>query len=1402
MRTASFLTVSIILLVGVYGCAPKPVFLHEVSREIPQRSNDKYTMAMEAFQQEMEKTMDPALGVVPRERLQVAYRQMITQEQKLGKAAISGLKWKELGPKNVGGRTRTIHWLPDKKGVLAAGVSGGLWRCENIFESEPRWEAVNDYFNNLAIVTIAAHPIYPDTLYFGTGEGFFNFDAVRGEGIWRSTDGGLTWSQLSSTNNSNFHYVQKIIVDQVGNIYAGTRNGVYRSTDRGSSWQYVLGLSASANTNRCADLEISPGGTLWAAMGIFTTDGIYKSTNQGTTWTRVYTSSSNEERIEIACSHLSDTVIYGVTQRADNRKALKIIRSQNGGSTWTDLSPPTSSVDGDTFSARQAWYNLILAVDPKNESNLYIGGLDLYKSTNAGNSWTQVAHWYGGGGYPEVHADHHAIVYMPGSADTALFGNDGGLYLTGNATSSTPVFSRKEYGYRTTQFYSLAIHPDRFEHYYLAGTQDNGTQRIRAAGIATADEVTGGDGGFCHIDQQQPDTQITAYTFNNLYISTDGFQTYSPDNDNTGRFINPSDYDSDNNIIYSARSGNQLLRRSGIGGSIIDTTLSLSNFGQASAITVSPNNPTTVYIGSGTSTVSTTNGKVFKITNANGSSPSVSDITGGSFPSSSYVSCIAVEKGNENHLLVTFSNYGVSQVWESTNGGSSWTVVDGNLPDMPVRWAVFSPIGGDSAILATELGVWSTDNLNGGSTVWGRSTDDGMPSVRVDMIEVRPSDSLIVAATHGRGLFTSSVLSKVVTPELSSSQQTVYIGEKIDFYDNSRGTVNSWQWDFDNNGSIDATEAYPSWAYGTPGYKTVKLIINNTDTLIKNNFITVLPNLGTPYATSDGGSFELNPWHFGSKVIEGEYNLWERGAPSNHFGSSAYNGSNAWVTDLDADITEATYKCALYTPDFNMKASGTYTLSFVKSMEVQYCNAPFGVQVQYSVDQGQNWIRLGDVGSGTNWYDRGLSTCGSPNCCLDAIIFGDRTGWTNNYTRQSTSIDISSLAGKSSVRFRIVLSVVFGYGVGYQRDGFLIDDFAISGPSNSPIQSGIETEEFSKAEYLGPNDSVSFYSENGRIIASIINKSTHNFGLTTVEIDTAAIATKNFSTNTDAHRRIMFKTIKVNPSNNDTSAAYDLWMYFTDAEKDSWETATGYSKFLLNLIKSPNDIDSGTTANTIYGNSPLVNYLADSGISVRASFSSGFSGFGAGRDGTLGPLDVSWLSFTGIRDSSNVTLEWKTASERENAYFSIERKTNNNSETENIGEVQGAGNSNDIRTYLFVDHEASRFNPEPLYYRIRQTDFNGKTSYSPWIALLLDQNSFDRTVATWPNPFENTFTLYSRNASFPLDYTIFDQSGRVLTSGRFSGMLQIDGNQWPSGMYLIELSKEGNAYQTLKIFRQ
>ncbi|MEL7532785.1 MAG: T9SS type A sorting domain-containing protein, partial [Bacteroidota bacterium] len=173
---------------------------------------------------------------------------------------------------------------------------------------------------------------------------------------------------------------------------------------------------------------------------------------------------------------------------------------------------------------------------------------------------------------------------------------------------------------------------------------------------------------------------------------------------------------------------------------------SISAFGgsQISSVTVSPNVSNRVYFG-------LDNGDIVRVNSANTSGASGTIVRSGI----GYVSSVAVEDGNENHMLVSYSNYGVVSVYETTNGGGSWTSVEGNLPDMPIRFAMFAPGQSDQALLATELGVWSTDNLNGGSTVWGPS-NGGLANVRTDMIKSRTSDNTVLAATHGRGLYTTT----------------------------------------------------------------------------------------------------------------------------------------------------------------------------------------------------------------------------------------------------------------------------------------------------------------------------------------------------------------------------------------------------------------------------------------------------------------------------------------------------------------------------------------------------------------------------------------------------------------------------------------------------------------------
>ncbi len=730
---------------------------------IPKR--DRMDLAM---QQEFDRTKDPVLGYVPRERLYQAF--LYAEELRNntdGKAAITGLSWQERGPNNVGGRTRAI-WIDlsdnTHKTVWAGGVGGGLWKTSDITASSPDWTPVNNFFDNLAITTIVQDPSSHTTMYFGTGEGWYNGDAVTGDGIWKSTDGGSTWTQLSSTAGvSNFEFVQKIVIDGSSKIYAATRSntnslgGIMMSSNGGTSWTRYDGDGTSPDG--AADVEIAANGDIYASFGIMYSDGIYKSTNSGSSWTNVW-SNSNAQRIELACAPSNSDVVYAVTQRGSTYGLFNIYKTINGGSGWTAVTKPTwhdqgscSSTSSD-FTRSQGWYDLAAAVDPNDEDRVMVGGVDIMASSDGGSTWSQISNW-ASSCFQYVHADQHAIIFAPNQSDTVYFGNDGGVYMSVNGSASTPTITRKDSTYRTTQFYACAMHPTRNSNYFLAGAQDNGTQSFSSVGIQGTTEATGGDGAFCHIDQNQTNYQFASYVYNNFFRSTNSGTNWSYISlGYTGQFINPSDYDNTQNKMYSAHWAGYYLRWNNPQSGTTKNNVSVSQFssGYVSAVTVSPNIDNNVYFG-------LENGRIVKVTGANtGASKSGTNLTSGSMPSSSTVSSIEIEDGDENHMLVTFSNYGVNSVWESTDNGSSWTSVEGNLPDMPIRWALFSPISSTQALVATELGIWSTNNLNGGSTNW-QPSNGGFANVRTDMLQIRSSDSSMIAATHGRGLFFSNSFS-------------------------------------------------------------------------------------------------------------------------------------------------------------------------------------------------------------------------------------------------------------------------------------------------------------------------------------------------------------------------------------------------------------------------------------------------------------------------------------------------------------------------------------------------------------------------------------------------------------------------------------------------------------------
>ena len=729
--------------------------------------NEKYDGPAERMRQEFEATKDPRLGRVPRERYMTALQKTVDSRLS-GVMAVSAYgSWTERGPNSdvvgpsngntrpnsgiTSGRMRSILVdANDATGntVFVGGVDGGIWKTTDITASPATWTLVNDFFANMAVTSICQNPSTTNTMYFSTGEWCFNADAVAGDGIFKSTDGGATWSQLGSTTGTNFENCSKIICDNSGNVYVTTRTGVYRSTNGGTSWTTIT--PSGLSTSRFSDIEISTTGRLHVSAGQFSTCG-YRYTDipatvTSATWTSPtsgYPSSS--VRIELGCS---GNTLFALPSNVSNQVPT-VYKSTDGGANWaTTTGSPTSG-----WAGGQAWYNLGISVDPADPDIVVVGGLESYRSTDGGANWTQLANWVGTSGQ-YVHADIHFIKIYGTGSQRLLFGSDGGIFFSSNA--GTTIRDRNA-GLRLKQFYSCAIHPST-TNYFLAGAQDNGSHQLTSPGLGGSVEVTGGDGAFVHIDQDEPLYQYTSYVFNQYRVSTNGGVSWVSRNLNAsqGQFINPTDFDDAANIMYCANSAGTYRRWTNphTGSTSASVAITGLDGNSVTAVKVSPYTADRIYLGTEDDVNNT---RICIVDNAStiASGSTGTNISTG-LPTNVSTSCIEVGT-NDNNLVVTFSNYGVNNIWVTTNGGTSWTNIDGNLPDMPVRWALFKPGDNTKMIIATETGVWFSDLINGASTVWVSSPT--FPLVKATMLQYRSSDQMILASTHGRGLWTQPIYS-------------------------------------------------------------------------------------------------------------------------------------------------------------------------------------------------------------------------------------------------------------------------------------------------------------------------------------------------------------------------------------------------------------------------------------------------------------------------------------------------------------------------------------------------------------------------------------------------------------------------------------------------------------------
>ena len=783
--------------------------------------------------------------------------------------------WTPLGPGNIGGRTRAILIHPQEPSIMyAAGVAGGVWKSVNAGAS---WTPISDLIANIAVSAMAMDPKNPEVIYAGTGEGFFNADAVRGAGIFRTTDAGRTWERLRATESADFYYVNDLAVspNDSRRIYAATSTGIWRSLDGGAVWSRVRPVRSDdqLQLGGCHDMAIRTdkrSDYLYVACGNLAQTTIYRNTDASATgtWEPILTESgmgrsaiafapSNQNRVYvIAASVAGGAYQHGLHAffRSDSAGDAgswdAMVRNTDAGNklgrSILSIPPSAAATDclygtSDSFTG-QSWYDLTIAVDPLDPNRVWVGSVDLFRTDDGGSSWGLAGYVYLGSNFAlgRVHPDQHVIVFHPkydGAANQQMFvGNDGGIYRTENARaavgtgataacnpqSSQVAWTALNNGYAVTQFYHGVVAPDGKN--YFGGTQDNGT--VLGADGEGADRwrmILGADGAYSAIDPLRPNVLYASTQNGGLRKSSDGGATFSIANLGLteATFINPMAMDpSEPRRLYMGARG--VFRSSDGATTWQNATGPLAN-ATIGAIAVSPIDSNTLMAGFSDGTIIRTD-RMLSFP-AGGVLTAPNDVA--ARPRQGAVSWIAFEPNSRQVAYATYSTFNFSgatgHVFKTTNGGQTWTNIDGSgagaVPDIPVHCIVVDPIDARKLYLGTDLGVFvSTD---GGGSWSVENTGFANTVTETLAVQVGNGAATLYAFTHGRGAYKVKIADAGVCEyALSSTGRRAPAAGTDAVVDVTVSSAGACSWKAESNASWIAVQPNASGsANGTVGMK-------------------------------------------------------------------------------------------------------------------------------------------------------------------------------------------------------------------------------------------------------------------------------------------------------------------------------------------------------------------------------------------------------------------------------------------------------------------------------------------------------------------------------------------------------------------------------------------------------
>jgi hypothetical protein len=788
---------------------------------------------------------DPATGQIPT-HLVLEAKEEVKNVLKTRSAAATSLLWTEMGPDNVGGRTRAI--LIDKDNtdkIFAGGVSGGLWLS---LDAGLHWNIVEgtDALDFSGVVSICQTS--NGDIYFGTGEGSTlgsfsgnsnGSSGIIGGGIYKSTDGGQTFEHLEATipednfasTSAEFVAVTELAAHNTNPniVYAATSTGLKITEDGGQTWNNVITSIATF-----LDVEVASDGSVFAS----TSNRIYYSEDGSVGSYELLPSSvtfgGGGGRIEIDIAPSDPNYIYAIYSNVGGLGRYKgIFRSTDKGQNWEVIVPGWS---GNTpplnnIFSEQANYAMALAVDPSDKNRIIVGGLDLWV-WKEGEGIESKSFWAAPFVFPwAVHADQHEIVFHPENSDIVYFGNDGGVFRSLDGGENYAAINR---GYGVTQFYTVGFSK---EGYIIGGTQDNGTQLINFENQVfskSAIEVRGGDGGFALISYFDSDIMFAESQNGSAGRSANGGESFgslenllgddiaglaqtATDSDNDGlfaTFINPMELWESVNVDGSPKDTSFFFAATSLitGGTQSDFCVYMTkqalDFGivpEWFQVTPNGNSPITrmtvspdgnhLYFARGSSLYRTDNLNLDTVADnfANLSVESDSSIVSTisvDAPGSNVITSIAFDPNDPNTIVLTTGNYSQSDhVFRSNNALDSiptFTSIQGNLPLMPVYSAVVDVHNSSNIIIGTEFGIWSTSN---GSS-W-QLENDGMPLIPCHMLRQQTlpgvNKGVIYVGTHGRGFFKSSNTSSITEHVFDNGSDNEFLDLKL--YPNPTSSV-------------------------------------------------------------------------------------------------------------------------------------------------------------------------------------------------------------------------------------------------------------------------------------------------------------------------------------------------------------------------------------------------------------------------------------------------------------------------------------------------------------------------------------------------------------------------------------------------------------------------------------